>query len=163
MQWHDPNSVAKAINKCDEVWESIDPSKRGQCLGLLFYNELLHVFYRLRICDYKNASQHVDRLDAAMKADMQRMQEKQRLANELDSVNKNLSQPNLPPRERATLSRRYARLQERLQSFDQSSSNGRESLEAAYFGNTKRALEDKLVLAPPPIDGSGYQKVLSMH
>ncbi|KAM7257502.1 hypothetical protein ACFE04_013243 [Oxalis oulophora] len=159
MQWHDPTAAENAVNKCDEVWNSIHQSKReGECLGLLFYNELLHVFYRLRICDYKNAAPHVDRLDAAMKAGMLKMQEKQQITNELDTVNKNLSRPNLPSRERTTLSSRYTRLQERLQSIDPSTSNGRESLEAAYFGNTKRALTDKLVLAPPPIDGEWLPK-----
>ena len=47
--------------------------QRQQCLGLLFYNELLHIFYRFRICDYKNISPHIDKLDAAMKADMKQM------------------------------------------------------------------------------------------
>ncbi|KAM7258500.1 hypothetical protein ACFE04_014241 [Oxalis oulophora] len=111
MQWHDPSSVQKAINKCDEIWNSIDQAKREQCLGLMFYNELLHIFYRLRICDYKNALPHVDRLDAAMKQD----------------------------RERVKLSGRHTRLQERLQSINQSTS-------------------DKLVLAPPPIDGEWLPK-----
>lgn len=70
MQWDDVNLVERSLVKCDEVWESFDSSKREQCLGLFFYNELLHIFYRFRICDYKNIPQHVDKLDAAMKADM---------------------------------------------------------------------------------------------
>ncbi|XP_057536923.1 sister chromatid cohesion protein SCC4 isoform X1 [Amaranthus tricolor] len=73
MQWDDENLVEHAIAKCDRVWESFEPSKRQQCLGLLFYNELLHIFYRFRICDYKNISPHIDKLDAAMKADMKQM------------------------------------------------------------------------------------------
>lgn len=35
------------------------------------YNELLHTFYSLRVCDYKQASFHVEILDAAMKDGMQ--------------------------------------------------------------------------------------------
>lgn len=73
MQWDDVNLVERALVKCDEVWESFGLNKRQQCLGLLFYNELLHVLYRLRICDYKYVAPHIDRLDAAMKADKQQM------------------------------------------------------------------------------------------
>ena len=39
--------------------------------GLHIYNELLHTFYLLRICDYKEASLHVDILDAALKDGLQ--------------------------------------------------------------------------------------------
>ncbi|KAI9070767.1 hypothetical protein K1719_047272 [Acacia pycnantha] len=67
-QWDDDKLVEQAVNKCNEIWDSIESNKRQQCIGLLFYNELLHIFYRLRLCDYKNSAPHVDKLDAAMKA-----------------------------------------------------------------------------------------------
>lgn len=133
--------------------------KRGQCLGLLFYNELLHIFYRLRICDYKNASQHVDKLDAAMKADVQKVREIEQLVSELDALNQSLSRPDLPSRERSALSGRQAQLQERLRSMTESSFvTGKDTLEPAYFGNARRVPGDKLMLAPPPIDGEWLPK-----
>ncbi|GAV58591.1 TPR_2 domain-containing protein/Cohesin_load domain-containing protein [Cephalotus follicularis] len=158
IQWDDQISVETALKKCDEVWDSILPDKRVHCLGLLFYNELLHLFYRLHICDYKNSLQHVDKLDAAMKADMQQTREKQQLTNELDALNQSLSRPNLPSRERAALSARHAQLQDRLKSVSNPSFKGKDSLEPAYFGNARRALPDKLVLAPSPIDGEWLPK-----
>nr|AGG38121.1 maternal effect uncoordination 2-2 protein [Dimocarpus longan] len=158
MQWEDENLIANAINQCDLIWESIDPNRRGQLLGLLFYNELLHMFYRLRVCDYKNAAQHVDRLDAAMKADLQKMQQVQQMTSELNALNQSLSRPDLPSRERSALSGRQAQLQERLKRITESSFTCKDSLEPAYFGNVRRALGDKLVLAPPPIDGEWLPK-----
>ncbi|KAI9086716.1 hypothetical protein K1719_031310 [Acacia pycnantha] len=68
---------------------------RQQCIGLLFYNELLHIFYRLRLCDYKNAAPHVDKLDAAMKADMQQTQHMQEMMKELNALNQSLSRSGL--------------------------------------------------------------------
>ncbi|GAB2284018.1 hypothetical protein Dimus_018501, partial [Dionaea muscipula] len=50
--------------------------KRQQCHGLFFYNELLHVFYRSRICDYKNTrSDMLTRLDAVVKVDMRKCEQ----------------------------------------------------------------------------------------
>ncbi|XP_044484288.1 sister chromatid cohesion protein SCC4 isoform X2 [Mangifera indica] len=159
MQWDDDISVQRAMKKCDEVWESIDPNRREQCLGLLFYNELLHIFYRLRICDYKNASQHVDKLDAAMKADMQKMQAVEQLVGELDALNQSLSRPDLPLRERLALSGRQAQLQMHLRSITESSFvTGKDTLEPAYFGNARQAPGDKLTLAPAPINGEWLPK-----
>lgn len=158
MQWDDENSVLRSISQCDRVWESIDPNRRGQCLGLLFYNELLHIFYRLRICDYKNAAHHVDNLDAAMKADMQKMQEIQQLSSELDALNQSLSRPDLPSRERSALAGRQIKLQQRLRSLEDSSLTGKEFLEPSYFGNARQAWGDKLVLAPSPMDGEWLPK-----
>lgn len=71
MQWEDAASVQQAVVKCDEVWDSISAEQKKACLGLHLYNELLHTFYLLRVCDYKEASVHVDILDAAMKVGMQ--------------------------------------------------------------------------------------------
>lgn len=210
MQWDDDNLVEQAVNKCNEIWESIEPNKvstditycflflectmytlvyiwtvswlffffilwiysdfllipsllscthqRQQCLGLLFYNELLHIFYRLRLCDYKNAAPHVDKLDAAMKSDMQRTQHMKELTNELNALNQSLSRSGLHYRDRAALSEKQALIQEQLRNMSGLSSIGRESLEPVYFGNVRRTLGDKLLLAPPPIDGEWLPK-----
>ncbi|XP_009379056.2 sister chromatid cohesion protein SCC4 isoform X1 [Pyrus x bretschneideri] len=158
MQWDDESTVERAVTKCNEVWESLDPQKRQQCLGLLFYNELLHIFYRLRICDYKNAGAHVERLDAAMKADLQQMQHVQQLGRELNAVNQSLSRFDLHHRERSALSEKQARLQHQLSSLSTWSSTAPGSLEPAYFGNMKRTYGDKLELAPPPLDGEWLPK-----
>ncbi|PSR95002.1 MAU2 chromatid cohesion factor like [Actinidia chinensis var. chinensis] len=158
MHWDDVNLVGGAVKKCNEVWESIHPDKRRQCIGLLFYNELLHIFYLLRICDYKNATQHVETLDAAMKADMQQMQHVQDLTKELNALNLSLTRSDLHYRDRSALSEKQAQLEEQLSNLTGLSSAGKESLEPAYFGNVKRSWGDKLELAPPPIDGEWLPK-----
>ncbi|KAF2297577.1 hypothetical protein GH714_042370 [Hevea brasiliensis] len=158
MQWCDDNLVQSALNRCDVLWDSLGSERREQCLGLLFYNELLHIFYQLRICDFKNATQHVDKLDAAMKADIQNMREIQRLKNELSALNQSLSRPDLPNRDRSLLSLKHSQIQQKLTSMSKTTSFAEQSLEPAYFGNARRASEDKLVLAPPPIDGEWLPK-----
>ncbi|KAF4359063.1 sister chromatid cohesion protein SCC4 [Cannabis sativa] len=160
MQWDDMDLVEAAVDQCDQIWETIRPENRQHCLGLLFYNELLHIFYRLRICDYKNAAPHLDRLDAAVKADSQKMEQVKEMTKELDSLNQSLSRSDLPKRDRSALSEKQAQLQERLTSLTTSSNDqtGTGSLEPAYFGNMKRTYGDKLVLAPPPIDGEWLPK-----
>lgn len=158
MQWDDDKLVEQAVNKCNEIWESIESNKRKQCIGLLFYNELLHIFYRLRLCDYKNAAPHVDKLDAAMKSDMQQTQHMQELMKELNALNQSLSRSDLHYRERAALSEKQALIEEKLRSMNGLSLTGRESLEPVYFGNVRRTLGDKLQLAPPPIDGEWLPK-----
>ncbi|XP_043698974.1 sister chromatid cohesion protein SCC4 isoform X3 [Telopea speciosissima] len=158
MQWDDVNSVERAVEKCDEVWECINPDKRQQCLGLFFYNELLHTFYRLRICDYKNASQHIDKLDAAMKDELQQVQRVEELTGELNAINLSLSRSGLHHKERSALCQKQAQIEEQLSHVTRFSSTGKVSLEPSYFGNARRAWEDKLALAPPPIDGEWLPK-----
>nr|XP_009620825.1 sister chromatid cohesion protein SCC4 isoform X1 [Nicotiana tomentosiformis]XP_016443320.1 PREDICTED: uncharacterized protein LOC107768693 isoform X1 [Nicotiana tabacum] len=155
MQWENESSVQDAVNRCNVIWKSIESEKRQQCLGLLFYNELLHVFYLLRICDYKNAAQHVDKLDAAMKCDLQRTQQIKELTKELDAVNGSLSRSDLNYRDRSSLSGRQAHLEEQLNNL---TGNGKEFSEPIYFGSVRRTWEDKLELAPPPIDGEWLPK-----
>ncbi|CAL5333896.1 unnamed protein product [Camellia sinensis] len=146
LQWDDVNLVERAVNKCNEVWESIQPEK------------LLHIFYLLRICDYKNAAQHVEKLDVAMKADMQQMRHIQELTKELNALNLSLSRSDLHYRDRSALSEKQAQLEEQLSNITGLSSAGKETLEPAYFGNVKRAWGDKLELAPSPIDGEWLPK-----
>nr|GLL42851.1 uncharacterized protein LOC109162714 [Ipomoea trifida] len=158
MQWENASTIQEVVNKCNLIWESIDQNKRQQCLGLLFYNELLQVFYLLRICDYKNAAQHVEKLDAAMKSDLQQMQHVKELNKELTEVNKSLSNSDLNYRDRSALSKKQALLEEQLNNLTGVGSTGKEFLEPTYFGNVKRAWGDKLELAPPPIDGEWLPK-----
>ncbi|XP_010555016.1 PREDICTED: uncharacterized protein LOC104824615 [Tarenaya hassleriana] len=157
MQWTDDYTVESAVQRCDEVWQTIPPDRRERCPGLLFYNEMLHVFYRLRLCDYKNAQRHVDRLDEAMNTHSQKMQEIQRLTDELTSLNQSLSRNGLPSRERSVLSVRQSQLQDRLNALSPSSSTN-PSLEPAYFGSTQRAWTERLLLSPSPIDGQWLPK-----
>ncbi|GJX23146.1 sister chromatid cohesion protein SCC4 isoform X2 [Tanacetum coccineum] len=132
MQWEDGSLVEGAVSRCNDVWESIDPDK--------------------------SAGQHVDKLDAAMKTDLQKMQHARELTKELDIVNEGLSQTDLPYRDRATLSSRRTQLEGEISNSIGSNSVGQEVLEPAYFGNVKRELGDKLELAPPPIDGEWLPK-----
>nr|GEY05182.1 ribonuclease H-like domain-containing protein [Tanacetum cinerariifolium] len=110
------------------------------------------------MCDYKSAGQHVDRLDAAMKTDLQKMQHALELTTELDIVNEGLSQTDLPYRDRATLNSRRTQLEGEISYSIGLNSVGQEVLEPAYFGNVKWELGDKLELAPPPIDGEWLPK-----
>lgn len=100
----------------------------------------------------------MERLDAAMKADLQQMEHVQQLARELDAVNQSLSRSDLHHRERSALSEKQARLQHQLSRLSTWSSTAKGSLEPAYFGNMKRTYGDKLELAPPPIDGEWLPK-----
>ncbi|XP_010443042.1 PREDICTED: MAU2 chromatid cohesion factor homolog [Camelina sativa] len=157
IQWTDDYSVEKAVQRCDEIWQTISSDKTDRCPGLFFYNEMLHVFYRLRLCDYKNAQHHVDRLDQAMNAHSHKMQEIQQLLNELSSVNHSLSSYDLPSRERSALSARQSQLQERVNALSPSSTTDK-SLESAYFGNTDHGWTERLLLSPSPIDGEWLPK-----
>jgi MAternally-affected-uncoordination protein len=74
MQWEDASALERAVNKCDAIWNSIPQDQRQCCCDMHLYNELLHTFYLLRICDYKEVSNHVNILDAAWQDDMQQME-----------------------------------------------------------------------------------------
>ncbi|GLT45154.1 hypothetical protein SLA2020_190070 [Shorea laevis] len=158
MQWGDQTLVEQSVGRCDDVWKTIHPDRRANCLGLFFYNELLHVFYRLSICDYKNASQHLDQLDNAVKADSQKMREVQQLTNELNALNQSLSRSDLPSRERSALIARQAQLRERIGNMTMSSSVGKETSESAFLGTIRQVWEDKIVMAPAPMNGEWLPK-----
>jgi len=66
--------LKRDVNKCDAIWNSIPQDQRQCCCDLHLYNELLHTFYLLRICDYKEVSNHVNILDVAWQDDMQQME-----------------------------------------------------------------------------------------
>ncbi|XP_008777742.2 sister chromatid cohesion protein SCC4 isoform X1 [Phoenix dactylifera] len=143
LHWDDPSSVDAAVRRCSEFWDSIPIDQRRHCLGLFFYNELLQTFFLLRICDYKSASQHVEKLDAAMKDNVQKVNVVKRLVGELDAVNRSLSQSNFQRRERLLLCEKQAQLQEQLKALT--------GLDSDHLSSWE--FEDKLLLAPPPLDG----------
>ena len=74
MQWEDAGALERAVNTCDAICNSIPQDQRQCCCDLHLYNELLHTFYLLRICDYKEVSNHVNILDVAWQDDMQQME-----------------------------------------------------------------------------------------
>lgn len=158
VQWDSTSLVEESVNRCHVIWESIEQDKKQQCVGLLFYHELLKLFYLLRICDYKNAAQHVDKLDVVIKSDLERMQHMRALTKELDALNHSLSHSDLNYRDKSALTEKQAQLEERLGNYSGMSLTGKTPLEPAYFGNVKRAWADKLELAPPPIDGEWLPK-----
>ncbi|KAL5720760.1 hypothetical protein ACHQM5_013399 [Ranunculus cassubicifolius] len=156
MQWGDLNLVERAVEKCIEVWDLLSPDKKQQCHGLFLYSELLYTFYRIRICDYKTASQHVDKLDAAMKRDLQKTQQIQELTTELNTISERLSQSDIQYKESSMLNEKKNQLEEQLKSLTYSS--GAVSLETSYLANSRQAWGDKLDMAPPPIDGEWLPK-----
>ncbi|CAA6654570.1 unnamed protein product [Spirodela intermedia] len=117
FQWQDTSLVHGAVLRCSEVWESIRADQRQQCVGLFFYNELLHTFYLLRVCDYKSASQHVERLDAAMKGELQQSERIKELNVELNAVNQSLLRYDLQYKERSALSQKKIQLNEQLKAI----------------------------------------------
>ncbi|GAA0181223.1 hypothetical protein LIER_30218 [Lithospermum erythrorhizon] len=158
MRWDDSSLVEAAAHRCNSIWEAIEPQNRQSCLGLMFYSELLYIFYLLRKCDYKNVTQHVEKLDAAMKSDLQRTRHIQDLVTELGTLTQSLTRPELNFNERSALSERKCHVEEELNNCTGGSSAGRESLGPAYFGNVKRTWIERLELAPPPIDGEWLPK-----
>lgn len=93
-----------------------------------------------------------------MKADMQQTRHIQDLTKELNSLGQSLSRSDLHYRDRSALSEKQTQLQERLRSMTNLSSTGNHYLEPTYFGNVRGTSEDKLEMAPPPIDGEWLPK-----
>ncbi|KAL5669391.1 hypothetical protein ACJX0J_021612, partial [Zea mays] len=111
-------------------------------VGLFFYTQLLQTFYLLRICDYKAASQHVERLDTAVKSEMQRGRQITALANDLSTLERTLGQSGLKEREMLALSHKQRQLKGQLRALC-----GYDSL------NDVLDYGDKLLLAPPLMHG----------
>ncbi|XP_021849729.2 sister chromatid cohesion protein SCC4 isoform X1 [Spinacia oleracea] len=158
MQWDDVDMVERALARCDEVWNSFELNKTQQCLGLLFYNELLHIFYRFRICDYKNIAQHIDKLDAAMKADLQKTEHVQKLTSELNTINQTLSDPAMKQRDCSMLIEKRALLKQQLVTITTSNSVAQGYTDSTSVEYERRLSADKLELAPYPIDGEWLPK-----
>lgn len=93
-----------------------------------------------------------------MKSDLERTQHIRELTNEIGALNQSLSRADLNYKDRSALFEKRTTLEEQLSNYTGVSSTGKATLEPAYFGNVKRALADKLELAPPPIDGEWLPK-----
>ncbi|XP_072979158.1 sister chromatid cohesion protein SCC4 [Typha angustifolia] len=142
LHWEDSVAVESAVQSCVELWEAVPFDQRQHCVGLFFYTELLQTFYLLRICDYKSASQHAERLDAAMKGEIQKARQLKDLSSELDAVEQSLRKPSLQQREWFALVEKQQQLRGQLNAATGLDANG----DRWDFG-------DKLLLAPPPVDG----------
>nr|ATG71237.1 tetratricopeptide repeat (TPR)-like superfamily protein [Cupressus sempervirens] len=159
MQWEDPAVVEKAVETCDTVWNSIPSDQKHLCRGLQLYNDLLHTFYLLRICDYKEAQKHVTALDAALQYDMQQTERFKELSKELKSVENTLSRSSLQEKKRSELSEKQKKLQEELREVQKSKMdhNG-QFAEPSSFGNPRSIWKEKLELGPPPLNGEWLPK-----
>lgn len=93
-----------------------------------------------------------------MKSDLERTQHIRELSNEIGALNQSLSRSDLNYKERSALYEKQSKLEEQLSNYTGVIATGKAALEPAYFGNVKRALTDKLELAPPPIDGEWLPK-----
>lgn len=140
--WEDNAAVEAAVTRASGLWEALPADQKEQWTGLFFYTELLQTFYLLRTCDYKAASQHVERLDTAAKDEMQKGQRVKELAAELGTVERTLAQPGLKERERSALTHKQRQLKYQLQTLC-----GYDKL------NDVLDYGDKLLLAPPPMHG----------
>ncbi|KAK3145050.1 hypothetical protein QOZ80_4AG0322090 [Eleusine coracana subsp. coracana] len=140
--WEDNAAVEAAVLRATQFWDLLPAEQKEHWAGLFFYVELLHTFYLLRICDYKSASQRVERLDTAVKGEMRRGRRVKEFANELSAVERTLGQLGLKEWERSALAHKQRQLKAQLQALC-----GYDSLnDVMDFG-------DKLLLAPPPMHG----------
>lgn len=78
-----------------------------------------------------------------MKDNVQKVHVVKGLVGELDAVNRSLSQSNFQRRERLLLCEKQAQLQEQLKALT--------GLDSDHLSSWE--FEDKLLLAPPPLDG----------
>lgn len=159
MQWEDASALETAVSKCDAIWNSTPQDQRQCCRGLHLYNELLHTFYFLRICDYKEASNHVNNLDAALQDDMQQTEQVQKLSAELKKVESRLLQPGLQQQKKSELSEKRKQIQQELLKFENPKlDHNRQVSEPSSFGNPKSIWKEKLELGPPPLNGEWLPK-----
>lgn len=142
FHWEDPATVEAAARHSTELWDSFSSDLKDRCRGLLFYNELLQTFYLLKICDYKNASQHVNKLDAAMKEDQKQLSLAKELLEQLNNVNQSLALLNSQGKSDPALRAKQDLLHDQLRA-------------ATGFDSTEEMLgfEDKILLGSPPLDG----------
>ncbi|AQK56445.1 Tetratricopeptide repeat (TPR)-like superfamily protein [Zea mays] len=140
--WEDSAAVENAVTRASLLWDALTAEQMEHWVGLFFYTQLLQTFYLLRICDYKAASQHVERLDTAVKSEMQRGRQITALANDLSTLERTLGQSGLKEREMLALSHKQRQLKGQLRALC-----GYDSL------NDVLDYGDKLLLAPPLMHG----------
>lgn len=140
--WEDNAAVEAAVARVSQLWDALTAEQKEHWVGLFFYTELLQTFYLLRVCDYKAASKHVERLDTAVKNEMERGRRIKELGTELSAVEGTLAQTMLKERERVALAHKQGQLRAQLQALC-----GYDTL------NDVLDYGDKLLLAPPPMHG----------
>lgn len=140
--WEDNAAVEDAVARVSQLWDALTAEQKEHWVGLFFYTELLQTFYLLRVCDYKAASKHVERLDTAVKNEMERGRRIKELGTELSAVEGTLAQTMLKERERVALAHKQGQLRAQLQALC-----GYDTL------NDVLDYGDKLLLAPPPMHG----------
>ncbi|KAI5012955.1 hypothetical protein ZWY2020_025221 [Hordeum vulgare] len=140
--WEDNAAVEDAVARVSRLWDALTAEQKEHWVGLFFYTELLQTFYLLRICDYKAASKHVERMDTAVKNEMERGRRIKELGTELSAVEGTLAQTMLKERERVALAHKQGQLRAQLQALC-----GYDTL------NDVLDYGDKLLLAPPPMHG----------
>ena len=140
--WEDNAAVEEAVARVSQLWDALTAEQKEHWVGLFFYTELLQTFYLLRVCDYKAASKHVERLDTAVKNEMERGRRIKELGTELSAVEGTLAQTMLKERERVALAHKQGQLRAQLQAL-------------CGYDTLKDVLDygDKLLLAPPPMHG----------
>ncbi|XP_048557105.1 sister chromatid cohesion protein SCC4 [Triticum urartu] len=140
--WEDNAAVEDAVARVSQLWDALTAEQKEHWVGLFFYTELLQTFYLLRVCDYKAASKHVERLDTAVKSEMERGRHIKELGTELSAVEGTLAQTMLKERERVALAHKQGQLRAQLQAL-------------CGYDTLKDVLDygDKLLLAPPPMHG----------
>ncbi|VAH46996.1 unnamed protein product [Triticum turgidum subsp. durum] len=140
--WEDNAAVEEAVARVSQLWDALTAEQKEHWVGLFFYTELLQTFYLLRVCDYKAASKHVERLDTAVKNEMERGHRIKELGTELSAVEGTLAQTMLKERERVALAHKQGQLRAQLQAL-------------CGYDTLKDVLDygDKLLLAPPPMHG----------
>ena len=140
--WEDNAAVEDAVARVSQLWDALTAEQKEHWVGLFFYTELLQTFYLLRVCDYKAASKHVERLDTAVKSEMERGRRIKELGTELSAVEGTLAQTMLKERERVALAHKQGQLRAQLQAL-------------CGYDTLKDVLDygDKLLLAPPPVHG----------
>eukprot|EP00252_Welwitschia_mirabilis_P009254 TRINITY_DN2169_c0_g1_i1.p1 TRINITY_DN2169_c0_g1~~TRINITY_DN2169_c0_g1_i1.p1 ORF type:complete len:666 (-),score=133.06 TRINITY_DN2169_c0_g1_i1:361-2358(-) len=156
MHWDDASSLEQAVKTCDIIWNSIPEDQKHACRGLHVYNELLHAFYYLRICDYKEASNHVNVLDAALANDAHEMEHVKNLRAEIKKIHDKLVQPGLPQHKILELSDKQKQLEMELKKHEDSCND--QHSEPSSFGNPKSIWNEKLELGPPPLNGEWLPK-----
>jgi MAternally-affected-uncoordination protein len=134
MQWEEPTVIEQGLSQCDTFFDAIPQHLRRLYLGLHIYKELLHTFYLLRACEYKEAQAHVAALDAALSAEEEVPQEEplntsqqpdpaaqiQELQHQLEWLRNELQIPGVPQQRASDLHYHYGIVQQKLVHLQQS-------------------------------------------
>lgn len=96
-------------------------------MGLYIYKELLHTFYLLRCCDYKEAQDHVSELDRILRSISQPQAAEEpvdpaqvvEFRHQLEWLNLELQLPDIPQQREADLRYHYDVVQQKLIQCDQ--------------------------------------------